>query len=608
MGTKESCAKKRQLDIGTRDKVFASQWLDNNHLIYGTKCNTLSVLDIDAGTSVNIPLIEDDEPDPPLASACGIHSIQINPSRTFLATGGANIHTIGVYELPELTPRCLFYGLHSDWIFDLRWIDDQHLISCSRDASIVLWSLPQDFAYSDPDSPPQDVTRVSRPVTQIFSRLSRDRLRALEYLPQISRLAVAAINRRFYVYDPVRMGQSGPSGNACISGLELNDRFRECVALRRWPDQPHCVALACHGNVLLFDIRTKLKDEASLARIITIPYIHSGVRSLNFNRDVISFGTSSGIVHFYNMTSGTSLPNQYKLEDGFLRAETEDRASSDLHIGLVGTNSRASLPPRLRQVPVPPSFNPPRRIMEPLEIESSDDASEVSDRDGHLAEAASLLSSLARRQSEDGTEEEPRHPRRRSLSPSVVFPRFSPARFHLQLERQFNLDFQQRLRNPFYLMRITGFLSERNQNPRNNLMQELADSYESPFRADFSSRPQVPAVYTHEYDLDKMRIFAAGGPIGSAFYGNAAAGSNWEGFIYPPPSFYPDQTPFAQNVLKALSELEQVGRTSKVAPQSTEEREKRLAYRRKRRSAGEVTSIQFYPTGACIRDLNGTNQ
>ena len=70
------------------DKIFCSKWLSHKQVIFGTKCNKLMVYDVNKGEHWPIPTLSSSENSSPPDNECGIHAIEINPSRTLLATGG----------------------------------------------------------------------------------------------------------------------------------------------------------------------------------------------------------------------------------------------------------------------------------------------------------------------------------------------------------------------------------------------------------------------------------------------------------------------------------------------------------------------------------------
>jgi len=65
------------------------------------------VLDVNSKHMTQIPSLPSSARSLPPDQACGIHAIQINPSRTMLATGGKNVNDLAVYKLPTFDPVCV---------------------------------------------------------------------------------------------------------------------------------------------------------------------------------------------------------------------------------------------------------------------------------------------------------------------------------------------------------------------------------------------------------------------------------------------------------------------------------------------------------------------
>jgi WD repeat-containing protein 40A len=128
--------------VHTKDlnKIFASVWISSTQVIFSTKCKNIVVYDTVTGRKTYIPVISKPFDKDAESQSGGIHTIQINPSKTLLATGSMNSHDIVIYSLPHLEPLH-YIDAHKDWLFSLQWISDSILSSCSRDKTIALWSI-----------------------------------------------------------------------------------------------------------------------------------------------------------------------------------------------------------------------------------------------------------------------------------------------------------------------------------------------------------------------------------------------------------------------------------------------------------------------------------
>ena len=62
-----------------------------------------------------------------------------------LTSGAWNSNDVAVYRLPTLDPICVGENAHNDYIFDQTWLDDQFLVSGSRDGSLALWRITEDM-------------------------------------------------------------------------------------------------------------------------------------------------------------------------------------------------------------------------------------------------------------------------------------------------------------------------------------------------------------------------------------------------------------------------------------------------------------------------------
>ncbi|RUS82746.1 hypothetical protein EGW08_009484 [Elysia chlorotica] len=296
-----------ELPLSTVNKVFASKWLSSSQVVMGTKCNKLLVMDVNTKRLEHKTSLKSSSESIPAECPCGIHSIAINPSHTMLATGGENTNDLAIYELPDFDPLCVGEQAHKDWIFDMDWIDDGHIVTGSRDSSVALWRVDnQELSVSEKgDGPSHSIIKpcVTKPCSGAM------RVRALSLSRNKRMMGVLSMNAKFHFWDIETFNQ--------LESVDLPWR-RENVCMASSEDLG-VFAVGSQSYVTLIDQR---QQGTSRCIPLKIPSSHGerGIRSLSFTHSMITIGTGDGRVLFYDTRAAQFL----YLENG---------SHCELHVG-----------------------------------------------------------------------------------------------------------------------------------------------------------------------------------------------------------------------------------------------------------------------------------
>lgn len=194
--------KETPINLGNINKVFCSQWLSNRQIVFGTKCNKLMVYDVNTRRVDSIPTLRNSRGSN-VDTQSGIHSCQINPSRTLLATGARHSADIAIYRLPTLDPVCIGENAHRDWVFDMCWLDDQFLVSGSRDTKLALWRINEDIIDfpEKKDKESEEACPSYAHVSPVIVKevRSAQKIRAVCFNKEYKEIALLSLNGEFHI-------------------------------------------------------------------------------------------------------------------------------------------------------------------------------------------------------------------------------------------------------------------------------------------------------------------------------------------------------------------------------------------------------------------------
>lgn len=260
------------------DKTFASKWMDEKHVLVGTKCNHLLVLDVENNTCREVELPCGRSVPDHAGIVAGIHSIDINPSRTLVATSAQHPADCAVLRLEDMTPVQAF-SVHQDWIFGVCWLADDAFVSASRDSTVALWKV------SDTSDNNCNAKPLARSEFKLEDFARGKKFRDVKYDPRQEEIFVLDTEGFLLKMDPrdelkISSTIALPYDKE-LTCMAMNDSL-VCVG-----SQSFVTAYDTRSQELVFDVKG---CDSSL-----------GTRSLNFQTTMLTCGGGQGHISFLDL-------------------------------------------------------------------------------------------------------------------------------------------------------------------------------------------------------------------------------------------------------------------------------------------------------------------
>lgn len=179
----------------------------------GTKCNTIKIYDTNNQNVFDLPKLS--HPDPVADSVVrpsSVYAIEVNPSRTLLATVGQLGRDPAIYRLPKLDPLCLGNKSHKNNILCLCWLDDDFIVSGGIDGKMAIWRMddfprkPSILNSLNENDEDNDLLPAITPL-RIKICLAADKVRSIVYNNRDSKIIALSSDSNLHFWDPSSFAQ-----------------------------------------------------------------------------------------------------------------------------------------------------------------------------------------------------------------------------------------------------------------------------------------------------------------------------------------------------------------------------------------------------------------
>ena len=270
------------------NKIFASSWIDDKRVIFGTKDNKLMLLYCDNKRKktdlkeISLPNLQNNSNESNVTVGnCGMHDIAVNPCRNWIASGGYNTNEICLlsfennYDETHIEPIRIFKH-HKDWIFGLDWFDGSTLLSGGRDGKLNIWKPAYKF--------------ISTP--HYTETIENDGIRAIKSHSYNNNIVLLTVNGDIKIWD---INKTKIVWN---SKLKYN---KEAVCLNINKDKGQII-VGSQAHISIMDPR----DDANKFKYVQSVDQGWGVRTVSAQYDLLTIGGGLGRLSFYDLRN-----NQY---------------------------------------------------------------------------------------------------------------------------------------------------------------------------------------------------------------------------------------------------------------------------------------------------------